>query len=321
MTPSNRYKTVADFSILTPKKEQPKKPASLFADLRKSGGRNNYGKMTVRHVGGGHRRKYRVIDFARDKREIPAKVASLEYDPNRTAYIALLNYADGEKRYILAPIGLKVGDPVIASDSADNNVEDDNNVTGGGKTKKKKKGKNQEKKQSDDDIVLGIENPDMPDENERKILLKSRNDNVFVKERNSSEGEAGNNRTKDIEKKELIESIHDQNGKNELDNKTPEQNTNDIIELGVEDEEKELSETQMEKQTDENVIALGIEDDNGDTEDDMDIEVDVQDLQNVQNVQNVQDLQKLSEDKSQKNGGNSTRFGDALIAYLDGNSF
>lgn len=118
-TPSNRYKTVADFSILTPKKEQPKKPASLFADLRKSGGRNNYGKMTVRHVGGGHRRKYRVIDFLRDKREIPAKVASLEYDPNRTAYIALLNYADGEKRYILAPLNLKVGDPVIASDAAD----------------------------------------------------------------------------------------------------------------------------------------------------------------------------------------------------------
>ncbi len=118
-TPSNRYKTVADFSILTPKKDQPKKPASLFADLRKSGGRNNYGKMTVRHVGGGHRRKYRVIDFLRDKREIPAKVASLEYDPNRTAYIALLNYADGEKRYILAPLGLKVGDPVVASDAAD----------------------------------------------------------------------------------------------------------------------------------------------------------------------------------------------------------
>ncbi|MBS1961958.1 MAG: 50S ribosomal protein L2 [Bdellovibrionales bacterium] len=118
-TPSNRYKTVADFTILTPKKDQPKKPASLMADLRKSGGRNNYGKMTVRHVGGGHRRKYRVIDFARDKREIPAKVASLEYDPNRTAYIALLNYADGEKRYILAPLGLKVGDPVIASDAAD----------------------------------------------------------------------------------------------------------------------------------------------------------------------------------------------------------
>jgi len=118
-TPSNRYKTVADFTILTPKKDQPKKPASLMSDLRKSGGRNNFGKMTVRHVGGGHRRKYRVIDFLRDKREIPAKVASLEYDPNRTAYIALLNYADGEKRYILAPLGLKVGDPVIASDAAD----------------------------------------------------------------------------------------------------------------------------------------------------------------------------------------------------------
>ncbi len=118
-TPSNRYKTVADFTILTPKKEQPKKPASLFSSLTKSGGRNNFGKMTVRHVGGGHKRKYRVIDFARDKREIPAVVSSLEYDPNRTAYIALLNYADGEKRYILAPLGLKVGDPVLASDTAD----------------------------------------------------------------------------------------------------------------------------------------------------------------------------------------------------------
>ena len=118
-TPSNRYKTVADFSILTPKKDQPKKPASLFASLTKSGGRNNFGKMTVRHVGGGHKRKYRVIDFLRDKREIPATVSSLEYDPNRTAYIALLNYADGEKRYILAPLGLKVGDKVISSDSAD----------------------------------------------------------------------------------------------------------------------------------------------------------------------------------------------------------
>ncbi len=118
-TPANRYKTVADFSILTPKKDQPKKPASLFGNLTKSGGRNNFGKMTVRHVGGGHKRKYRVIDFLRNKRDIPAKVASLEYDPNRTAYIALLNYADGEKRYILAPLGLKVGDPVLASDQAD----------------------------------------------------------------------------------------------------------------------------------------------------------------------------------------------------------
>jgi large subunit ribosomal protein L2 len=118
-TPSLRYKTVADFSILTPKKEQPSKPRKLTAPLTKSGGRNTFGKMTVRHIGGGHKRKYRVIDFRRDKREIPAKVASLEYDPNRTAYIALLNYADGEKRYIIAPLNLSVGDTVLASDSAD----------------------------------------------------------------------------------------------------------------------------------------------------------------------------------------------------------
>jgi large subunit ribosomal protein L2 len=119
ITPSLRYKNVADFSVLTPKKKQPSKPRSLFTELRKSGGRNSLGKMTVRHIGGGHRRKYRVIDFARNKRDIPAKVASLEYDPNRSAYIALLHYSDGEKRYILAPTNLAVGDPVIASDSAD----------------------------------------------------------------------------------------------------------------------------------------------------------------------------------------------------------
>jgi large subunit ribosomal protein L2 len=118
-TPSQRYKTVADFSVLTPKKLQPKKPARLFQALDKSGGRNNLGKMTVRHHGGGHKRKYRVIDFLRAKREIVAKVASLEYDPNRTAYIALLHYIDGEKAYILAPLNLSVGDSVIASDTAD----------------------------------------------------------------------------------------------------------------------------------------------------------------------------------------------------------
>src|ERR1700757_1061106 len=119
ITPSQRYKTVADFSILTPKKDQPKKPRRLIKALTKSGGRNQLGKMTVRHIGGGHKRKYRVIDFLRTKREIPAKVASLEYDPNRTAYIALLHYVDGEKTYILAPLNLNVGDTVIASDSAD----------------------------------------------------------------------------------------------------------------------------------------------------------------------------------------------------------
>ncbi len=119
ITPARRYMTVADFSGLTPKSKQPKKPARLTSSLSRSGGRNALGKMTVRHIGGGHKRKYRVIDFARDKREIPARVASLEYDPNRTAYIALLNYADGEKRYILAPLNLNVGDPVLASDKAD----------------------------------------------------------------------------------------------------------------------------------------------------------------------------------------------------------
>lgn len=119
ITPSLRYKNVADFSVLTPKKAQPKKPRKLVTALTKSGGRNALGKMTVRHIGGGHKRKYRMIDFLRDKREIPARVASLEYDPNRTAYIALLNYADGEKRYILAPLNLNVGDQVLASNQAD----------------------------------------------------------------------------------------------------------------------------------------------------------------------------------------------------------
>jgi large subunit ribosomal protein L2 len=118
-TPTLRYKSVADFSVLTPKKKQPKKPRALTVSKSGSGGRNNLGKMTVRHIGGGHKQKYRVIDFIRDKLEIPATVASIEYDPNRTAYIALLNYADGEKRYVLAPVGLNVGDKVLASDSAD----------------------------------------------------------------------------------------------------------------------------------------------------------------------------------------------------------
>jgi len=127
ITPSLRFKNVADFSVLTPKKAQPKKPSRLTSALTKSGGRNQFGKMTVRHIGGGHKRKYRVVDFARDKREIPAKVISLEYDPNRTAYIALLGYADGEKRYILAPLNLNVGDSVLASDSAD--IKPGNNLS------------------------------------------------------------------------------------------------------------------------------------------------------------------------------------------------
>ena len=92
---------------------------SLLEDQRKSGGRNAQGKITVRHIGGGNRRKYRIIDFKRDKTDIPATVKTIEYDPNRSANIALVVYADGEKRYILAPVGLNVGDKIIASASAD----------------------------------------------------------------------------------------------------------------------------------------------------------------------------------------------------------
>lgn len=110
-----RFQTVSDFSEIT--KTEPEK--SLLRPLKKTGGRNNYGRRTARHLGGGHKRMYRVIDFKRDKVGVPAKVASIEYDPNRTARIALLHYQDGEKRYILAPQDLKVGDEVISSPEAD----------------------------------------------------------------------------------------------------------------------------------------------------------------------------------------------------------
>ena len=114
-SPGRRHMTSADFGEVTAGKPE----KSLLAPLKKSGGRNNYGRITKRHTGGGHKRKYRIIDFKRDKVEIPAKVAAVEYDPNRSARIALLNYADGEKRYILAPVGINVGDTVIASEQAD----------------------------------------------------------------------------------------------------------------------------------------------------------------------------------------------------------
>jgi len=119
VTPTKRYQTVTDYSVLTPKKELPKRPRSLTVATSSRGGRNNLGKMTVRHQGGGHKQHARVIDFLRNKKEVPAKVASIEYDPKRTAFIALLNYADGEKRFIIAPHGLSVGDAVLASDTAD----------------------------------------------------------------------------------------------------------------------------------------------------------------------------------------------------------
>jgi len=110
-----RHMTASNFEEITT--STPEK--SLLAPLKKSGGRNNTGRITKRHTGGGHKRKYRIIDFKRDKREVSAKVVSIEYDPNRSARIALLNYLDGEKRYILAPVGIKVGDVIVASESAD----------------------------------------------------------------------------------------------------------------------------------------------------------------------------------------------------------
>lgn len=119
ITPSLRFKTSVDYSVLTPAKELPKRPKRLMKDIGKSTGRNNYGRITSWLKGGRVRRKYRTIDFKRDKMEIPGKVASIEYDPYRTAFIALVNYVDGDKRFILAPLNLKVGDPVIASDQAD----------------------------------------------------------------------------------------------------------------------------------------------------------------------------------------------------------
>lgn len=110
-----RHQTCSTFDEIT--KSTPEK--SLLVVLKKSGGRNSNGRITSRHQGGGHKQKYRIIDFRRDKRSIPATVASIEYDPNRSARIALLNYVDGEKRYILAPLDLKVGDMVISGPEAD----------------------------------------------------------------------------------------------------------------------------------------------------------------------------------------------------------
>lgn len=114
VTPAQRHRTAPVFDSITVSK--PTKP--LTVGIHKSGGRNNRGRMTMRHRGGGHKRKYRVIDFKRNKLDIQAKVQTIEYDPNRTARIALLAYADGEKRYIIAPNKLQVGDTVISSENA-----------------------------------------------------------------------------------------------------------------------------------------------------------------------------------------------------------
>ena len=114
-TPSRRQMTVTDYSVLS--KVEPEK--SLLEPMKKKSGRNSYGRITVRHRGGGNRRKYRVIDFKRDKDGVIAVVKTLEYDPNRSAFIALVEYEDGEKRYILAPNGLKVGDKIESGPEAD----------------------------------------------------------------------------------------------------------------------------------------------------------------------------------------------------------
>ncbi len=113
ITPSNRYKMLPTFEEITT--DKPEK--SLTRPLKKSGGRNNTGRITCRHIGGGHKRKYRIIDFKRNKRDIDAEVLTIEYDPNRTCRIALVQYTDGEKAYILAPAGLQVGTTISAGES------------------------------------------------------------------------------------------------------------------------------------------------------------------------------------------------------------
>jgi len=115
VTPTLRFKTGFTFDEIT--KSKPEK--SLIAPKSQKAGRNNQGRITIRHRGGGHKKHYRIIDFKRNKRDIPAKVAAIEYDPNRSARIALLFYVDGEKRYILAPLDLKVGEQIIAGDNAE----------------------------------------------------------------------------------------------------------------------------------------------------------------------------------------------------------
>ena len=117
-TPGQRHKIISDYKEITASKPE----KSLTEGISKSGGRNNDGRMTMRYIGGGHKQKYRIIDFKRDKQDVPATVKTIEYDPNRTARIALLWYADGEKRYIIAPEGLNVGDVVVSGKNALPNV-------------------------------------------------------------------------------------------------------------------------------------------------------------------------------------------------------
>ena len=114
VTPGSRFASRSDFSELTTRTPEKR----LTRALRKKGGRNNTGRITIRRRGGGHKRRYRLIDFKRDKYEIPAKIMTVEYDPNRSANISLVNYIDGEKRYILSPVGVKVGDSIVSGENA-----------------------------------------------------------------------------------------------------------------------------------------------------------------------------------------------------------
>jgi large subunit ribosomal protein L2 len=114
ITPAQRFRVVNGFDAITT--DKPEK--SLLAPKKRSGGRNNKGKMTARHIGGGHKKRYRIIDFKRNKFDVAAEVKSIEYDPNRSAFIALIEYTDGEKRYIIAPNGLKVGQQIVSGESA-----------------------------------------------------------------------------------------------------------------------------------------------------------------------------------------------------------
>jgi large subunit ribosomal protein L2 len=114
-SPARRHMTVSDFADITKSKPEKK----LTRPIKKSGGRNSHGHITTRHVGGGHKQRFRLIDWKREKDGVPAKVAAIEYDPNRTARIALLHYADGEKRYILAPLGVAVGDVIVSGEAVD----------------------------------------------------------------------------------------------------------------------------------------------------------------------------------------------------------
>lgn len=116
--------SVSSFEEIT--KSKPEK--SLVRAVKKTGGRNNVGRVTTRHIGGGHKRKYRVVDFRRDKLEVPGRVAGIEYDPNRSANLALIHYVDGEKRYIIAPAGLRVGDTVVASRKPDAEIKEGNSL-------------------------------------------------------------------------------------------------------------------------------------------------------------------------------------------------